>query len=275
MKHHIRYMKLGDEYFDPILLSKETERIVGKGNKRKYTGFIFDPQYQGVATGYAAGCSLRCVFCSGDWSRDYPDKLGTFYSPKEVFKKLSDIANKFGTKRLRISGAEPTICKPHLLELLEYVKNSDFQIFVLETNGILFGADREYVQEMSKFNKILRVRISLKAGTPYDFARKTGAIPESFDLQFEAIKNLIANKIKFNLGAVTDPRLMKRDERSLLFKKVESIDHNLVLKLQEETIEAYYPTLVRLQQAGFNWRQFLLPVPVVKLARRMLNPGTK
>lgn len=258
MKHYVRSVGPGFKHFDPVQLAKETERIVCKGNKRKYTRFILDPEYRGIATGHTSGCSLRCVFCSADWSRDYPEKCGHFYSPEEVFKKLSDIEEKSGTKRLRISGAEPTIGKAHILELLEYVENSEFRIFVLETNGTLFGVDKDYVQAISKFRKA-HVRVSLKAGTPYDFARKTGAIPESFNIPFEAIRNLIKYEVKFNVAAVTDPRLMGEEEWSLLLKKLESINPNILLSLEEEVMFPYRTALQRLQQAGFEWRQYLFP----------------
>lgn len=272
MKHYVRCVRPGFKRFDPVLLAKETERIVCKGNKRRYTGFVLDPEYQGIVTGYTSGCNLRCVFCGGDWSRDYPEKCGHFYSPEEVYKKLLNVGEKFGIKRLRISGAEPTVGKAHLLELLEYVENSEFRVFVLETNGMLFGMDRDYLQEISKFRKIC-VRVSLKAGTPHDLTRKTGAIPESFNIPFEAIKNLIDYKIKFILAAVTDPRLMSKEERNILLRKLESVNPNLLSKLQEEIIFPYQTTLARLKQAGFDWRQFLLPLPIVKIFRKMHKTG--
>lgn len=270
MERYIRYVRPGFKHFDPVLLAEETRRIVCKGDKRKYTGFVFDPEYQGIVTGYTSGCNLRCVFCGADWSRDYPEKCGRFYSPKEVFEKLLDMREKFGAKRVRISGAEATIGKAHLLKLLEYVENSEFQIFVVETNGILLGIDRDYVQAISRFRKIL-VRVSLKAGTPSNFAKRTGAVPESFDVPFEAIRNLIKYKIRFNLGAVTDPRLMCGRERNTLLRRLEGIDPNLLLKLQEEMLLPYQTTLARLKQAGIGWHQFLLPSSLMKIYRKMSN----
>jgi len=266
MKDYVRYVTPEFKHFDPVLLTKETERIVCKGENRKYAGFVSDPEYQGIVTGYTCGCCLRCVFCSADWSRDYPEKFGNFYSPKEVFEKLSDMGQKSRLKRLRISGAEPAIGKEHLLELLEHVENSKVRIFVLETNGIPFGSDKNYVQAISKFKKV-HVRVSLKAGTPHDFARKTGAIPESFNIPFEAIRNLINYRIKFNVAAVTDPRLMSEEERNILLKKLESINPNILLNLEEEVMYPYKTTLTRLQQAGFEWRQYLFPWPITKIVR--------
>ncbi|MCS4541885.1 MAG: radical SAM protein, partial [Euryarchaeota archaeon] len=65
----------------------------------------------GIATGYAIGCMLRCVFCWIDFSREFPEKYGNFYSPEEAFNKLKEAAHKYGVRKLRISGAEPTLCK--------------------------------------------------------------------------------------------------------------------------------------------------------------------
>lgn len=271
-EHYTRYVRPGFKHFDPVLLAEETEKIVCKGNKRKYTGFVLDPEYRGIVTGYTVGCSLRCVFCSGDWSRDFPEKCGHFYSPKEVIEKLYNKAEKLEKKRIRISGAEPTIGKVHLLELLENVENSEFRIFVLETNGTIFGIDQEYVQAISNFKKV-HVRVSLKAGTPHDFARKTGAIPESFGIPFEAIKNLIKYNIKFNVAAVTDPRLMSNEERHILLRKLESINPRILSNLEEEVMLPYRTTLARLQQAGFDWHKYVLPWQIIKIVRKM--PRTK
>jgi len=270
MEHYTRYVTPGFKHFDPVLLAEETRRIVCKGDKRKYTGFVLDPEYQGIVTGYTSGCNLRCVFCGADWSRDYPEKCGRFYSPKEVFEKLLDMGEKVGAKRVRISGAEPTIGKAHLLKLLEYVENSEFQIFVIETNGILLGTDRDFVEAMSRFRKVL-VRVSLKAGTPNNFARRTGAVPRSFHVPFEAIRSLTRCKIRFNLGAVTDPRLMCRRERSILLRRLEGIDPNLLAKVQEEMLFPYQTTLARLKKAGFGWHKFLLPSPIMKIYQKMSN----
>jgi len=57
-------------------------------------------------------------------------------------------------KKLRVSGAEPTIGKNHLLALLERFEASEFRLFILETNGVLFGVDKDYVQEGPFFFRV-------------------------------------------------------------------------------------------------------------------------
>lgn len=238
--------------FDPVELAKETEKIVVSGNKRKYTDFYTVGVYRGIATGYACGCCLRCVFCWVDWSRDFPERFGKFYSPEEVFLKLEQAARKSNVNKLRISGAEPTLGKEHLLRLLELVEKSHFALFILETNGILFGVDKEYVKEVAKFKKV-HVRISLKAGTPEAFAKKTGAIPESFELPFQAIVNLIEAGASFHVASMSaDSRVMDEKERESLIHRLNKINRTLVENLEEEIVDPYETTLTRLKFANIN-----------------------
>ncbi len=58
---------------------------------------------------------------------------------------------------VRVSGGEPTICKKHLLELINSIPEN--KLFILETNGVLLNED--YIEELSNF-KNTYVRVSLK-----------------------------------------------------------------------------------------------------------------
>jgi len=242
--------------FDPVELARETEKIVTRegpdGLERKYEDFYATGVYGGIATGYCVGCCLRCVFCWVSWGRDFPERFGQFYSPKETFIRLKEAAHNCKVSKLRISGAEPTLGKEHLLSLLEFVENSEFSLFILETNGILFGVDKDYVGKISKFTKP-HVRISLKAGTPEAFTKKTGAKPEFFELPFQAIKNLLDCNVSFHVAVMSaDPRIMTKEERLNLLKKLGEIDEKLPLNLEEEVMDAYDSTLARLKYAGLK-----------------------
>jgi len=242
--------------FDPLELVRQTEEIVCHGNHRKYTKFYCTGVYGGIATGYTCGCCLRCVFCWVDWSRDFPEKYGRFHSPAEAFYKLSRVARKAKVSQLRISGAEPTLGKSHLLGLLERVESSPFRLFILETNGILIGADPDYARQIARFKKV-HTRISLKAGTPEAFTRKTGAKPESFELPFMAIVNLMEAGASFHVAAMSaDPRLVTKEERQSLLERLESIHPALMRNLEEEIVDPYHCTLERLRYAGIEliWR---------------------
>lgn len=247
-----RYITQGFEPFDPIQLARDTEEIVCRGDARKYTDFYATGVYGGIATGYTCGCCLRCVFCWVDWSRDFPERYGQFSSAEEAFRRLRVTAQRFNVRKLRISGAEPTLGKEHLLKLLEHIERSNFDLFILETNGVLFGADKDYVKAVSKFGKV-HVRLSLKAGTPEDFTRKTGAKPEAFETPFKAVRNLLDFSVSFHVAAMSaDTRIMSHEERTRLVEKLADISPSLVSALEEEVIDPYETTLARLKHAGLK-----------------------
>ena len=228
--------------------------------ERKYTGFYSVPVYGGIATGYAAGCCLRCIYCWSNWSRDYPDKHGKFYSPRQAAQRLFKAAERgivyseYWRKRipkvnkLRLSGCEPTIGKGHLLKLLEYVEQSGYP-FYLETNGILFGADRDYVKKISKFSSFIYVRVSFKAATPEGFTQRTGAIGGFYELPFKALKYLLDEGVYSRAAAMTDPEIMPKGERRILIEKLIEIDPSARYSetLEEENIDAYDTTIKRLK----------------------------
>jgi len=258
-----RFLRRGFKPFDPLELARETEKIVtrkGKeGLERKYVGIYSAPVYRGIATGYAAGCCLRCIYCWSNWSRDYPEKFGKFYSPKELSQRLFKATEngitspgwerfrKLKVEKLRLSGCEPTIGKDHLLAVLEYAENSKYPLFILETNGILLGADRSYVKKLARFKK-LYVRVSFKAATPEGFPQRTGALGSYYELPFKALQYLLDEGIDARAAAMTDPTIMPEAERELLIEKLSKIDPRILNEgLEEEQIDAYDTTVKRLK----------------------------
>jgi len=265
LKTYQRFLTPNFIPFDPLELAKETEKIVTRpgreGLERKYVGIYSAPVYRGIATGYAGGCCLRCIYCWANWSRDFPEKLGEFYSPKEVAQRLFKAAENGITspgwerfkhlkvEKLRLSGCEPTIGKEHLLSVLKYVKDSKYLLFILETNGILFGSDRNYVKQLKEFKEKLYVRVSFKAAIPEGFTRRTGARPEYYELPFKALEHLLEEGISARAAAMTDPRVMSGEERKILIQKLNRIDPkaNYSSALEEEQMDKYDTTLQRLK----------------------------
>jgi len=252
------YFKFVEEYpslltpkskpFDPLELARQTEEIVAKGDSRKYTDFYCTGVYGGISTGYTIGCCLRCVFCWVDWSRDFPDRTGKFYSPQNAFRNLFNNARKAGVKKIRISGGEPTLCPEHLVSVLEFTEETPF-LFILETNGILFGGKPEYVEKLKKYKNI-HIRVSLKAGNPEGFEKRTGGKGEFYEFPFKAVECLKKAGINFHVAAMTDPRLMPREERKIMLAKLKSTgyqDH-----VEEEQCDSYQTTVVRLEKSGFK-----------------------
>jgi uncharacterized Fe-S cluster-containing radical SAM superfamily protein len=258
-----RFLKPKFKPFNPLELAKKTEEIVtriGKeGLERKYTGFYSVPVYRGIATGYAAGCCLRCMYCWSDWSRDFPERFGEFYSPKKAAEELFRAAEQGITYseywrkaipriyKLRLSGCEPTLGKEHLLSLLKYVFKSKYPLFILETNGLLLGSDRDYVSRLSEFSEKLYVRVSFKAATPESFTRITGAIGKYYELPFRALKWLLDEGIYARAAAMTDAMVMSKEERKALIEKLGEIDTQIAENLEEERIDRYDTTIKRLR----------------------------
>ena len=262
-----RFLTPESKPFDPLELARETAKMVSRegpeGLERKYTGFYSVPVYRGIATGYAAGCCLRCIYCWSNWSRDFPEKYGKFYSPKQAAERLLKAAergitySKYWRKRipevnkLRVSGCEPTIGKGHMLELLEQVEQSGYP-FYLETNGILFGADRDCVKKISAFSRFVYVRVSFKAATPEGFTERTGAIGRFYELPFKALKYLLDEGVHARAAAMTDSKVMPEAERRILIDKLNEIDPGAryAQTLEEEGIDAYDTTTKRLRAFG-------------------------
>jgi uncharacterized Fe-S cluster-containing radical SAM superfamily protein len=234
--------------FDPSELARRTEEIVCKGDSRKYTDFYCTGVYGGISTGYTVGCCLRCVFCWVNLSRDFPSSEGELFSPQQVFNNLVKNAANAGVKKVRISGGEPTLCPSHLLHVLDLV-NETTLLFILETNGILLGKDSEYVSKLKKYKNI-HIRVSLKAGMPEGFEKRTGGKGEFYELPFKAIEYLKQAGASFHVAVMSDPRLMPKEERAAMLKKLKFIGYEDYL--EEERCDPYQSTLIRLEKAGFK-----------------------
>jgi uncharacterized Fe-S cluster-containing radical SAM superfamily protein len=199
--------------YDPIELSKKIESIVTNGRFKKYYRFRPTGFYGGIATADTVGCNLRCKFCWSGSSVWNSNNTGEFYSPEQVADELHEIAQRKGYNQLRISGGEPTIGRKHLIKLLENI-NSKY-LFILETNGILLGSDKTYVEELSNF-KNLHVRVCLKGSDPEEFSMLTGA-EKGFDYQIKALEHLRDEEMSFNIAVVS----VKREKKQLFDKFIE------------------------------------------------------
>jgi len=174
--------------YDSYKRHKAIEKIVVRGKARKYWRFRSDNWYGGIVTADVVGCGLICKPCWAKSAVLLPAKIGVFYTPSEVVEIFIKTAVEHGFKQLRISGGEPTIGKQHLLKILDLLQHQGF-LFILETNGILIGAEPDYARDLSKFQH-LHVRVSLKGYNEEEFNKLTGARPQDFNLQLKALENL-------------------------------------------------------------------------------------
>jgi uncharacterized Fe-S cluster-containing radical SAM superfamily protein len=173
--------------FDPLQKAEEIRAVVCRDDKRKYYRFRPARFYGGIATADCVGCCLRCLFC---WSWDKvvkPDRFGTFYSPVDVAGRLVQIVRRKHYHRVRISGNEPTLGRDHLMQVIRLLPGTI--LFILETNGILIGADSTYAHDLAQFDNVI-VRVSLKGCSDREFSTLTGATARGFELQLQAVENL-------------------------------------------------------------------------------------
>jgi len=262
--------------FDPIELSKETEVLISNGRRRKYLDkeFSLRRSFEIISGSKnivaqkedswprAIGCNLRCNFCYTPLSRDYPEKFGSWFTSAEVFEKDLQILFSFSSlpENLRrkkwlfppfmafFCGDEMTLGRNHLLEMCYLVEDSPyFYGFVLVTNGIIFGYDKSFVRDLAKFKKG-SVRLSIKAGTPESFEKRTGGLAKFFWLPFEAIKNCLDYNMPLSIALMSDPLIMGVDERQLAIKHIAEVAPNLLV--QEEKLWFSPFTKFRLFKAG-------------------------
>jgi len=249
------------ELYDPLKLSETVKRVVVRGVDRKYYRVARGGRwYGGIATCDCVGCNLRCVFCWSGYPRDHPEKCGKFYTPEQIFNALDKVAKRRNYRLLRISGNEPTIGREHLLRVLEYVEGTQY-LFILETNGILIGADKSYARDLSKFSKV-HVRVSIKGSTPEEFSKLTGAVPEAFELQLKALENLL------DYGVSCHPAVMlsfsTNDSIRSLMDKLKEIDPSLLEEFEEEYVFLYPHVVERLKRANIKPRIAYSPNKIPK-----------
>jgi len=232
--------------YDPVKLSKGLKGVVCRGVDRKYYRFRGGRWYGGIATADCVGCNLRCVFCWGWQVRDNPARAGFWCTPDEVAEKLAGIARRRGYTQVRISGNEPTLCREHLLAVLDRLEGSGLT-FILETNGILIGHDPSYARDLSKYD-FVHVRVSLKGTNSEEFAKLTGARPEAFELQIRALENLL------DYGVSAHPAVMlsfsEPGSVEKLKERLAEIDPRLLEGFEEEYVFLYPHVVKQLKKAG-------------------------
>lgn len=227
--------------YDPLELARETLPLIADGDRRRYYRFRPARFYGGIATADCLGCSLRCLFCWAWQQVACPDARGGFRAPGEVAGRLKSIARSKGFRQVRISGNEPTLAREHLLEVLRRVpRDLDF---ILETNGILVGADSTYARDLSEFRNV-HVRVGLKGTTPGEFSRVTGADPEGFKLQLAALRRLTEK------GVSCHPAVMASFSAPENLQRLMDLLHGMGLEVELEEFAPYGGSEDRLKARG-------------------------
>ncbi|MDC0989107.1 radical SAM protein [Rhodospirillales bacterium] len=235
--------------FDPIALAAATEAVVVDGARRKYVQLGRPLRfYGGTTSATEVGCNLRCKFCFSDKPVWKPQKTGKFYTPQQVFDGLAKSARKHGHKIISASASEGTIGREHLMQLLDLVEESEF-VYVLETNGMILGNNPEYAQALAKYKK-LHVRVSIKGDNPELYHELTGANPDSYELPYKAIANLIDAGVSCNaclMSSFSDEEGINRVKRKLI-----DVHPGILKSLEIERITMFPKVTERLSKKGLK-----------------------
>ena len=234
--------------YDPIALAAATEKVVVAGNRRKYANLARPLRfYGGTTSATEVGCNLRCAFCFSDKPVRKPGSTGRFYTPQEVFGALTASAKRHDHKLISASASEGTLGRTHLFELLELVDQSPY-VFILETNGMTLS-DPEFAQQLSRFRN-LHVRVSIKGTNPDEYHTLTGARPSSFELPFQALRNLIDARVSVNACVMTSFSSEKgiRGVKERLAK----VHPGILKSLELEKITLFPKVAQRLAKAGLK-----------------------
>ncbi|MHA2021544.1 MAG: radical SAM protein [Candidatus Thorarchaeota archaeon] len=246
---------------DPVKLTESTRKTVCKVvdgvHHRKYTRFYAVGVYGGIATAYSVGCNYRCTFCWVDWSRDWPERYGEFYSPTDVYSKLREIMKVKNLRRARVSGAEPTLCPDHICGILELVHQDSelFDLFAIETNGVVIGTEDGLASRLAQYasrdiDTVGHVRLSIRGGLPDPFMEKTGCSAEFLDLPFIAAQRLWDACASFHVAVVIDPRFTSEEEKAVIYDRLNDIHPTVRRGVEEEFLDPYPHALVRLRAVG-------------------------
>ncbi len=246
--------------YDPIMLSKIVEeRVMYLDNNRffrKYYRFRATNFYGGSATGDVIGCNLYCKYCWSLGINKYSNlkNIGFYMGPEEAALKLLEIAAKNNFRYIRLSGGEPTIGFNHVIQLLKMVNGfTSFNKirFILETNGILIGYGKEYVEELLKFPFVI-VRVSLKGCSPDEFKTITGVCGEFYEYQLKAIEYLF----EYNVDTIIAVTIgfCSKESFTRLIERLLRIREDIIYRIELEVAKLYPNVIKMLYEAKlFPW----------------------
>lgn len=240
--------------FDSVQRHLAIEKLVVRdgleGQEKKYYRVRPARWYGGIVTADCAGCGLLCKFC---WVSDKvtgrPAEVGKFYTPDEIAHGFVTLAKKHGLRQLRVSGGEPTIGKPHLLQLLDRLEREGCR-FILETNGILIAYDESYAEELSKYD-FVHVRVSLKGCNEEEFSMLTGAKPDGFKLQLKSIEKLVEADVSCHPSIMAS--FSPRKNLDSLIKRLGSMSSELAKEVEIEELILYPHVINRIQKYGLKY----------------------
>ncbi len=240
--------------YDPIARHQTiAQNVIQKkigGDLRKYYRFRHDRGHGGIVTADCAGCGLTCKFC---WARSEASlegrQPGQWLSPEKVVERLLELCRKYKIYQVRLSGGEPTLGKEHLFRILNALRRKRLG-FILETNGILIGADEAYAQELALY-PFVHVRVSLKGCNEEEFGLLTGADPKGFHLQLAALRNL--HQAGVNVHPAVMYSFSRKETLDSLYNTIWKIDPRMQSEIEQEELILYPDVAKKLRAANLKY----------------------
>jgi uncharacterized Fe-S cluster-containing radical SAM superfamily protein len=122
--------------------------------------------------------------------------------------------------------------------------------FILETNGILIGHEKDYAEELSQF-KNLHVRVSLKGTNEEEFEFLTGAPGEYFSVQLESLRNLSEENVSCHPSVMVS--FSEAANIRKLKERLATISPHLKNELEMEELILYPHVVKRLKQTRLEY----------------------
>lgn len=196
---------------------------------------------------WTGGCNLRCPQCQ-NFTTTY-DGVTEPLTPQEAARAVTRARRHYGVDRMAVSGGEPTLNRPWLVEYFKELKslNPDPEARLhLDCNGTVLT--RDYIDELILEARITDMGIEPKGVRPETFMRITGiqevALAERYLTRaweaVEYVASTYADQVFLGVGLPYNEALIGLDEVQEFGRRLAAIDARLQLCVLD-----YFPTFRR------------------------------
>lgn len=196
---------------------------------------------------WAAGCNLRCPQCQ-NFTTTY-DGRSRPLTPLEAARTVSRARRRFGVDRMAISGGEPTLNRPWLIQYFKALKdlNPDPEARLhLDSNGTLLTQD--YIDELILEAGVTDIGIEPKGVHPKTFMRIAGIQDEGLARRYldtawsaiEYVASTYRESVFLGVGLPYNQALIGLEEVREFGRRLAKVDPEIQLCVLD-----YFPTFRR------------------------------
>ncbi|MEM3550571.1 MAG: radical SAM protein [Candidatus Bathyarchaeia archaeon] len=204
---------------------------------------------------WVAGCNLRCPQCQ-NYHVTY-DNHSAALTPREAAELLTAYRRKYGVKGLAISGGEPTLNKPWLIQYFRELKRLNMDVKArlhLDSNGTLLTPS--YIDELVEAG-CNNIGVEPKGVRLETFMKITGIgekeiAKKYLDTSWNASKYLIENygeKVYTGIGVPYNPAFISYEELVEIGDKIAGLNSSIQVCVLD-----YFPAFRRsaLQRPSYS-----------------------